>query len=301
METTYHIPVLLHESVDALVQNPSGTYVDLTFGGGGHAREILKRLSPDGKLIAFDRDQDALANSINDPRFTLVNHNFRFCHTFLTYLNCLPVDGILGDLGISSHQINVDKRGFAHRLDGPLDMRMNRNGKLTAANILNEYTEKQLLAVFNKYGEIKNAYKLTKIILQRRNNAKILSIEDFKISIEECTPKGESAKYLSQVFQALRIEVNQELVALEQILQDAETLIKTSGRLVIISYHSLEDRLVKNYLNTGNLEGKKQTDMYGWPIQPFEGKPHKAIIPSPQEIENNKRSRSAKLRIGIRK
>jgi 16S rRNA (cytosine1402-N4)-methyltransferase len=230
-----------------------------------------------------------------------VNHNFRFCHTFLTYLNCLPVDGILGDLGISSHQINVNERGFAHRLDGPLDMRMNRNGKLTAANILNEYTEKQLLAVFNKYGEIKNAYKLTKIILQRRNNAKILSIEDFKISIEECTPKGESAKYLSQVFQALRIEVNQELVALEQILQDAETLIKTSGRLVIISYHSLEDRLVKNYLNTGNLEGKKQTDMYGWPIQPFESKPHKAIIPSPQEIENNKRSRSAKLRIGIRK
>ena len=301
METTYHIPVLLQESVDALVQNPSGTYVDLTFGGGGHAREILNRLSPDGKLIAFDRDQDALANSINDPRFTLVNHNFRFCHTFLTYLNCLPVDGILGDLGISSHQINVNERGFAHRLDGPLDMRMNRNGKLTAANILNEYTEKQLLAVFNKYGEIKNAYKLTKIILQRRNNAKILSIEDFKISIEECTPKGESAKYLSQVFQALRIEVNQELVALEQILQDAETLIKTSGRLVIISYHSLEDRLVKNYLNTGNLEGKKQTDMYGWPIQPFESKPHKAIIPSPQEIENNKRSRSAKLRIGIRK
>ncbi len=301
METTYHIPVLLHESVDALVQNPSGTYVDLTFGGGGHSREILKRLSPSGKLIAFDRDQDALANAINDDRFTLVNHNFRYCHTFLTYLNCLPVDGILGDLGISSHQINVNDRGFAHRLNGPLDMRMNRNGRITAAHIINDYSENQLLTVFNKYGEIKNAFKLTKLIIQRRSNGKISTVEDFKISIEDCTPKGESAKYLSQVFQALRIEVNQELFALEQILQDAETLIKPNGRLVIISYHSLEDRLVKNYLNSGNVEGKKQTDMYGWSTQPFEGKPHKAITPSQEEIEINKRSRSAKLRIGIRK
>ncbi len=300
MTTTYHIPVLLNESVNALVHDPNGTYVDLTFGGGGHSRAILDRLSEKGRLISFDRDQHALNNCIDDPRFTLVNHNFRYMRQFLEYMNCTPIQGILGDLGISSYQIDFNDRGFAHRSDGPLDMRMDIQSPLTAAKILQTYSEKQLLDVFNHYGEIKNAFKLVKTILQNRNGLSFSTVEHFKTAIEACIPKNESAKYLSQVFQALRIEVNQELTDLKQVLYDSEFVIGVGGKLVIISYHSLEDRLVKNYLNSGNFDGKKQTDMYGWSSQPFDCKPSKAITPNPEELERNKRSRSAKLRIGVR-
>jgi len=300
MNYEYHDPVLLKESIDALVTNPDGTYVDVTFGGGGHSKYILSKLSPNGKLIAFDRDQDAQDRIPIDSRITFVQHNFQFAKQFLEYSDNIPVDGILGDLGISSHQIDVDGRGFAHRLDGPLDMRMDVNAKLSAETVVNDYNETQLLNIFNNYGEIKNAYKLTKTILDQRKGRRIQTIELFKESISSCTPKDTPAKYLSQVFQAIRIEVNGELRALEQLLIDSESLIKESGRLVIISYHSLEDRLVKNYLNSGNLEGKKHTDMFGWSSQPFESKPNKAIIPSEEEITRNKRARSAKMRIGIR-
>jgi 16S rRNA (cytosine1402-N4)-methyltransferase len=300
MTTNYHIPVLLHESVNALVHNPHGTYVDLTFGGGGHSRAILNLLSEKGRLISFDRDQHALNNAIEDPRFTLVNHNFRYMRQFLEYMKCTPIDGILGDLGISSYQIDHNDRGFAHRSDGPLDMRMDIQSPLTAAKVIQTYSEKQLLDVFNHYGEIKNAFKLVKTILQNRNGNSLNTVEEFKNTIDSCIPKNESAKYLSQVFQALRIEVNQELTDLKQVLFDSEFVLGPGGKLVIISYHSLEDRLVKNYLNSGNFDGKKQTDMYGWSSQPFDCKPSKAITPSEEELERNKRSRSAKLRIGVR-
>ncbi len=300
MNYDYHDPVLLKESVDALVSNPDGTYVDVTFGGGGHSKYILSKLSPKGTLISFDRDQDVQNRIFNDPRFHFVQHNFQFVKQFLNYGNFLPVDGILGDLGISSHQIDVDTRGFAHRFDGPLDMRMDAQANLSAQTIVNDYTEEQLLSIFNHYGEIKNAFKLTKTIIANRKGNKITTIESFKNVIQDCTPKDTPAKYLSQVFQALRIEVNGELKALEQLLIDSPTMIKEGGKLVIISYHSLEDRLVKNFLNSGNFEGNKHTDMYGWSSQPFVSKPNKAIIPSNQEIANNKRARSAKMRIGIR-
>lgn len=300
MNYEYHDPVLLKESIDALVTNPDGTYVDVTFGGGGHSKYILSKLSPNGKLIAFDRDQDAQERIPNDSRITFVQHNFQYAKQFLEYSDNIPVDGILGDLGISSHQIDVDGRGFAHRLDGPLDMRMDVSAKLSAETVVNDYNETQLLNIFNNYGEIKNAYKLTKTILDQRKGRRIQTIELFKEAISGCTPKDTPAKYLSQVFQAIRIEVNGELKALEQLLIDSESLIKESGRLVIISYHSLEDRLVKNYINSGNLEGKRHTDMYGWSSHPFESKPNKAIIPTDEEISRNKRARSAKMRIGIR-
>ncbi len=300
MNYEYHDPVLLKESIDALLTNPDGTYVDVTFGGGGHSKYILSKLSANGKLIAFDRDLDAQERIPNDSRITFVQHNFQYAKQFLEYADNIPVDGILGDLGISSHQIDVDGRGFAHRLDGPLDMRMDVNAKLSAETVVNDYNETQLLNIFNNYGEIKNAYKLTKTILDQRKGRRIQTIELFKEAISGCTPKDTPAKYLSQVFQAIRIEVNGELRALEQLLIDSESLIKEGGRLVIISYHSLEDRLVKNYLNSGNLDGKRHTDMYGWSSQPFESKPNKAIIPSDEEISRNKRARSAKMRIGIR-
>ena len=300
MNYEYHNPVLLKESVDALVTNPDGTYVDVTFGGGGHSKYILSKLSAKGRLISFDRDQDVLDRLPNDPRFTFIQHNFQFIKQFLTYGEFVPVDGILGDLGISSHQIDVDNRGFAHRFDGPLDMRMDANAKLSAQTVINDYSEEQILHIFNTYGEIKNAFKLTKTILSHRKGNRITTIEGFKNTISECTPKDTPAKYLSQVFQAIRIEVNGELKALEQLLIDSESLIKENGTFVILSYHSLEDRLVKNYFQSGNLVGKKHTDMYGWSTQPFVGKTNKAIVPTEEEVNNNKRARSAKMRIGIR-
>ncbi len=300
METSYHIPVLFKESLDALVLNPNGTYIDLTFGGGGHSRGILERLGPKGHLIAFDKDTDAHENSLNDPRFSLVKHNFRYLKQYLQYLNIANVDGILGDLGISSHQINTDKRGFAHRFNGPLDMRMDPESSLNAAQILDTYSEKELLRVFNEYGEIKNAYRLVHHILPQQNMGRFLTVESFKKAIESLIPQKDPSKYLSQVFQALRIEVNQEMTDLQTLLEDSHSLIKTEGRLVVISYHSLEDRLVKNLLLKGQLQGTTNSDIFGRVSLPFKADPHKAIVPSEAEIAANPRSRSAKMRIGIK-
>ncbi len=300
METSYHIPVLFQESLDALVLNPSGIYADLTFGGGGHSRGILDRLNAEGRLISFDKDTDAYQNHINDPRFTLVQHNFRYLKQYLLYMGIPKLDGILGDLGISSHQINTDQRGFAHRFDGPLDMRMDPESPLRASDILDTYSEKELLRVFNEYGEIKNAYKLVQNILPQQRMGRFNTVALFKQSISSLIPQKDPSKYLSQVFQALRIEVNQEMTDLRTLLEDAADVVKEGGRLVVISYHSLEDRLVKNVLLNGQLQGKVHADVFGRVSLPFKAEPHKAIIPTEEEILRNPRSRSAKMRVGIR-
>jgi len=301
MEKTYHIPVLLNESVDHLVYNPDGTYLDLTFGGGGHSKYILSKLSQKGKLFSFDKDTHALENALNDDRFTLIHHNFRYAKQFVKYAIGDQIDGILADLGISSFQINENDRGFAHRMDGPLDMRMDIDAKNSAADIIKNYSEKELLRVFRSYGEIKNAYKLTTTILNSRRNAAIQTVEEFKDTIHDCIPKTESSRYLSQVFQSLRIEVNQELKDLEILLLDANEILKSGGKLSVISYHSLEDRLVKNFLQTGNIGGKIEKDFFGNSITPFQSEFKKPITPCESEIDNNPRSRSAKLRVGIKK
>lgn len=296
----YHNPVLLHPSVDALVTNPDGTYVDVTFGGGGHSQAILEKLSSKGKLISFDQDEDTIARAPQDPRFTLVNHNFQFTKQYLEYLKASPVDGILADLGISSHQIDVGERGFAHRLNGPLDMRMSASTPISAAQIVQNSSEKELNYIFKQYGEIPNARRLSDIIIRSRGSKDISTIEGFKAAIATCTPGKTPAKYLSQVFQALRIAVNKEMEVLEALLNDAETIIKPGGKLVVISYHSLEDRLVKHLFQTGNLEGNRHTDLYGHISKPFDNQPNAAITPDDAEIESNKRARSAKMRIGVR-
>jgi 16S rRNA (cytosine1402-N4)-methyltransferase len=297
----YHVPVLLNPSVDALVHDPNGIYADATFGGGGHSRAILKKLSAKGKLISFDRDDDALANAPDDKRFTLVNHNFRFLKQFMRYGKMLPISGILADLGISSHQINVGERGFAHRLEGPLDMRMDTKSLLSAADIINTYPEDRLKHIFKMWGEIPNAGRLASLICQSRTGQDIITNEQFKKIIAPCTPKQSPAKYLSQVYQALRIEVNGEMQALESLLKASADCIGKGGHLVIISYHSLEDRMVKNFLQTGNLDGIRQTDIYGNVERPFDPEPNKAIVPDEQEIASNKRARSAKMRIGVKR
>jgi 16S rRNA (cytosine1402-N4)-methyltransferase len=297
----YHVPVLLNPSVDALVYDPNGIYADATFGGGGHSRAILKKLSAKGKLISFDRDDDALANAPDDKRFTLVNHNFRFLKQFMRYGKMLPISGILADLGISSHQINVGERGFAHRLEGPLDMRMDTKSLLSAADIINTYPEDRLKHIFKMWGEIPNAGRLASLICQSRTGQHIITNEQFKKIIAPCTPKQSPAKYLSQVYQALRIEVNGEMQALESLLKASADCIGKGGHLVIISYHSLEDRMVKNFLQTGNLDGIRQTDIYGNVERPFDPEPNKAIVPDEQEIASNKRARSAKMRIGVKR
>lgn len=296
----YHIPVMLHECIQGLNINPEGTYVDITFGGGGHSKEILKHLNDKGKLIVFDQDNDAVKNIPDDPRLTFVNHNFKYCYQFLNYLNVIPVDGILGDLGISSHQINTAEKGFAHRLEGDIDMRMDQDSNLSAATILNEYNEKQLLYIFNQYGEIKNAFKLVQSIISYRKNESIKTIQDFKKAIKECIPKLEESKYLSQVFQALRIEVNNEIKALETVLTDCYRILKKEGRLVIMSYHSLEDRLVKNIIQSGNINGEIEKDFFGNSTNYYKSITKKPIVPSESEIINNKRARSAKLRIAAK-
>lgn len=298
--STYHAPVLLHESVDALIGDPDGTYVDVTYGGGGHSRLILSKLSPKGRLISFDRDKDAVGNVTDDQRFTLVHHNFLHIKQFLRYFQCLPVDGILGDLGISSHQIDEGERGFSHRFNGPLDMRMDQNAPLDATFVVNQYDEKSLGELLYRFGEMPQARKVAKIICQARLGGEINTTEKLKEAVAACTPKATPAKFYSQLFQAIRIEVNGELKALENLLQESENMIKLGGKLVVISYHSLEDRLVKNYLNTGNLDGKRITDLYGAVQRPFTPSPSRAIVPGDDEIAENKRARSAKLRIGVR-
>ena len=297
MNKEYHIPVLLNPSVDGLAINPNGIYVDLTFGGGGHSSEILKQLDEKGRLLAFDQDQDALKNQFDDKRFELVYGNFGFLKNYLKYYKALPVDGILADLGVSSHHFNKEERGFSFRYDAPLDMRMNREGNLTAKQVVNEYTKEQLLDVFWQYGEVKNARKLVDTILSVRSQKIISTTQQFSEAIEPCARKHQEHKYFAQVFQAVRIEVNQELEVLKNMLEQTAKVIKPGGRLVVITYHSLEDRLVKNFIKKGKFSGQVEKDFYGNQERPFKEVNRKVIIPLEEELLLNPRSRSAKLRI----
>ncbi len=293
----YHLPVMLNECIQGLKIKEDGLYVDVTFGGGGHSKEILKHLGPKGKLYAFDQDLDALENLPDDDRLVFINHNFKYIKQFLQYLKALPVDGILADLGISSHQINEADKGFAHRLGGDLDMRMDRKSGLKASDVVNTYTEKELLRVFNTYGEVRNAYKLVLLIIAKRKINPVTTIDEFKDAIRNCIPGKEESKYLSQVFQALRIEVNEEMKALESLLENSASVLEKGGRLVVMSYHSLEDRMVKNFINSGNVAGEVEKDFFGNKTELFKSLTKKPIIPSDEEIDRNRRSRSAKLRI----
>lgn len=292
----YHVPVLLEESVSGLNIDPDGVYLDLTFGGGGHSREILKRLK-DGCLIGFDQDSDALANVPDDSRFIFVNHNFRYLRNFLRYCGYDEADGILADLGVSSHEFDKAGRGFSFRFDAELDMRMNQRSRLKATDILNTYSEENLIRIFRNYGEVDNVRRLVDLIVNARTGKMITRSEEFLQVIAPCVPKQKEKKYLAQVYQALRIEVNGELEALEDMLKEAERALRPGGRLVVITYHSLEDRIVKNFLKSGNFEGKVEKDFYGHVKRNFELVNRKVIVPSEEEIERNPRARSAKLRI----
>jgi hypothetical protein len=295
----YHKPVLLAESVDALVNNPDGVYVDVTFGGGGHSREILSRLSEKGRLFSFDQDSDALNNAIEDPRFTLINQNFRFLENSLLMYGVTQVDGVLGDLGVSSHQFDKAERGFSIRSDAPLDMRMNKMQDIDAYKVVNEYDEEALADIFYYYGELREARKLAREIVNKRKSADIKTTEDLK-KVFSYVPAHKSNKFFAQVFQAIRIEVNQELDALKEMLVQSSNVLKKDGRLVIISYHSLEDRLVKKFLKNGMFEGEPERDVYGNYQKIFELPYRKAIVPTEEEIEDNSRARSAKMRVGIK-
>lgn len=295
----YHNPVLLNESIDALITNPDGIYVDVTFGGGGHSREILNRLSEKGRLYSFDQDLDALNNNIEDERFTLINQNFRFLENSLLMYGVTEVNGILGDLGVSSHQFDAAERGFSTRSDAPLDMRMNVLQGLDAKRVINDYEEEQLADLLYYYGELREARKLAREIVHHRKTKKIETTEDLK-KIFSYIPPHKQNKFFAQVFQAIRIEVNQELDVLKEMLQQSYNILKKEGRLVIISYHSLEDRLVKRFLKNGMFEGEPERDIYGNYSKAFELLKSKAIIPSEEEIEQNSRARSAKMRVGIK-
>ncbi|MBS1548824.1 MAG: 16S rRNA (cytosine(1402)-N(4))-methyltransferase RsmH [Bacteroidetes bacterium] len=299
LDTTYHNPVLLMKSVDDLVTNPDGIYVDCTFGGGGHSREILKRLSPNGKLFSFDQDLDALKNSIDDSRFTLINQNFRFLENSLLMYGISQVDGILADLGVSSHQFDEAERGFSIRTNAPLDMRMNALQGLDAKKVVNDYEEEQLADLFYYYGELREARKLAREIVRERKNKSIETTDDLK-KVFSYIPAHKQNKFFAQVFQAIRIEVNQELEVLKEMLQQAYTVLKPQGRLVVISYHSLEDRLVKRFLKNGMFHGEPERDIYGNFQKSFDLLQSKAVVPDQQEIETNSRARSAKLRTGIK-
>ncbi|MDW9381362.1 16S rRNA (cytosine(1402)-N(4))-methyltransferase RsmH [Chryseobacterium sp. JV558] len=295
----YHNPVLLKQSVDDLVTNPDGIYVDCTFGGGGHSREILSRLSDKGRLFSFDQDLDALKNTIDDPRFTLVNQNFRFLENSLLMYGAPQVDGVLADLGVSSHQFDEADRGFSTRSNAPLDMRMNVMQNLDAKRVINEYEESELADIFYHYGELREARKLAREIVHHRKTKSIDTTEDLK-KLFSYIPPHKVNKFYAQLFQAIRIEVNQELEALKEMLVQAYNVLKPEGRLVVISYHSLEDRLVKRFLKNGMFEGEPQRDIYGNYKKVFELIKSKAIIPDNQEIEENSRARSAKMRTGIK-
>ncbi len=296
MMSSYHIPVLPAESIEGLNLGVGADVVDATFGGGGHSRIILDKIG-NGRLFAFDQDEDAAANVIQDSRLYFVRHNFRYIKNFLQYYGVNSVDAVFADLGVSSHDFDVAERGFSFRFEGNLDMRMNRNSDVDAEKIINEYSEEQLRIIFSLYGEIKNARKLASKIVQKRNSSRIKTTADLKDVVLECAPKAIENKYLAQVFQALRIEVNDEMEALKEFLEASLKLLKPGGRLVIITYHSLEDRICKNFMKTGNFEGKIEKDFYGNLISPFRLVNRKVITPEPEELEKNSRSRSAKLRI----
>ena len=294
----YHVPVMLNESLDGLNIQASGNYVDVTFGGGGHSREILSRLSEDGRLFGFDQDADAENNIPADSRFVFVRSNFRYLYNFMRY-HCVEgeIDGLLADLGVSSHHFDDKERGFSFRFDGLLDMRMNTRAGRTAADVLNTYTEEQLADLFYLYGELKVARKLAATLVRSRENKRIETIADFLEVIKPFVAKDKEKKFMAQAFQALRIEVNDEMRALKEMLQQTLQVLRPEGRLVVITYHSLEDRLVKNFLKTGNFEGKMEQDFYGNVKSPFRLVNNKVIVPTDKEIEQNPRSRSAKLRI----
>ena len=296
-EQVYHVPVMLHECIEALDIKPDGIYVDVTFGGGGHSREILKKLGPKGRLIAFDQDPDAIKNAIDDERFVLVHQNFRFLKNCLRLQGVKEVDGILADLGVSSHQFDDASRGFSIRFDADLDMRMDQVSDLDARKVVNTYSEDELHRIFGMYGEVQNAKSLAKTIVTARLSKPINTIAELKETIKKLVPKGKEHKYHAQVFQALRIEVNKELDALQEFLTQSPLVLKEGGRLVVMSYHSLEDRLVKNFMLKGKFRGEVEKDFYGNEIKPFRVLTRKAITASEEEVKNNNRARSAKLRV----
>lgn len=298
----YHNPVLLTESIDALVQNSAGKYADATFGGGSHSREILSRLSSNGRLMAFDRDEEALANAPDDSRLILIHNNFRFIHNYALYYaeelgDGSLLDGVLADLGVSSHQFDTATRGFSFRYDAPLDMRMNAQGGKTAADIVNSYTQEELERILRLYGEVDSSRKLSKLIVQAREKAPILTTADLHEAIQSALPAFASHKELAKIYQAFRIEVNDEMRSLEKFLQGATRSLKSGGRLVVITYHSLEDRMVKNFIKSGNIDGKVEKDTFGRDLSPLKAVTRKPILPSEQEISGNTRARSAKLRV----
>uniref|UniRef100_UPI004049C179 16S rRNA (cytosine(1402)-N(4))-methyltransferase RsmH n=1 Tax=Flavobacterium sp. TaxID=239 RepID=UPI004049C179 len=296
----YHNPVLLHPSIDGLAIKPDGIYVDVTFGGGGHSREILNRLGPDGRLIAFDQDADALLNTIDDSRFLLIHENFRFIKKFLRFYGIKSVDGILADLGVSSHQFDVPDRGFSTRFEGVLDMRMNQSNPLSAAEVVNTYAEADLKRIFSQYGELKAAAAMASVIVKVRETQKITSTEELKTVLQRFLPSFKSHKILAQIYQAIRIEVNQEMEVLKEFLQESLQLLNPGGRLSVISYHSLEDRLVKRFMRNGLFEGEPERDFFGNFEVPFK-LVDKLIVPSDAEIKINNRARSAKLRVAEKK
>ena len=305
----YHTPVMLDESISALVTNPSGTYADATFGGGGHTAELLSRLNEDGHVIAFDRDSDAIDNRIDDPRLTLVRADFRFIHNFVLDLahktgdKALSaklsggLDGILADLGVSSHQFDTAERGFSFRYDAPLDMRMNREGGKTAADVVNEYSQEDLERLLRIYGEVDNARKVAQLIVSARDKRCISTTGELDEAIRPALPKFAEHKFLAKVYQALRIEVNHEMRSLEKFLEGAADTLRPGGRLVVITYHSLEDRMVKNFIKTGRADGKEEKDVFGNIHAPLKAVNRKPILPQESEIASNTRARSAKLRI----
>lgn len=291
---------MLPESIDALAINGKGIYVDVTFGGGGHSTEILSNITT-GNLVVFDKDEDAKNNILKDERVRFVPHDFRYIKKYLRYLELYPVDGILADLGISSHQIDTDERGFAHRMDGDLDMRMDINSPLDAKEVIHNYNEKDLAKIFFQYGELRNGNKISRTICSHRRTTKIQTVNQLKQVLNDCAPKFEEHKFYSKVFQAIRIEVNQELEGLKELLVAGADSLKPGGRFAIITYHSLEDRIVKQFFNSGNLQNEIIKDEYGRTQSTIEPATRKPILPTAEEIERNPRARSAKLRIAIKK
>ena len=294
---TYHVPVLLHESIDGLAIKSGGIYVDVTFGGGGHSKEILRRLDGKAHLYSFDQDPDAEKNIVNDDRFTFVRSNFRYLKNWMRYYGVDHIDGLLADLGVSSHHFDDETRGFSFRFDAPLDMRMNKRAGATAADILNTYDEEQLADIFYIYGELKNARKIASVIVKRRNDKKIETTGDLMSATEKLFQREREKKEMAKMFQALRIEVNHEMDTLKEMLNGAKDLLGKGGRLSVITYHSLEDRIVKNMMKAGNVDGKIKQDFFGRIEAPFRLINNKVIVPSDEEQQQNPRSRSAKLRI----
>lgn len=303
----YHIPVLLKQSIDALVTNPDGKYADATFGGGSHSREILSRLSPKGSLMAFDRDSDALANAPKDERLTLIHNNFRFIHNYVLFDSYEKgtenelLDGVLADLGVSSHQFDTAERGFSFRYSAALDMRMNAQGGKTAADVINSYTQEELEKILKLFGEVDNSRRVAQLIVDARAKKPILTTDDLAGAISPALPSFAEHKYLAKIYQAFRIEVNDEMRSLEKFLQGAAASLKKDGRLVVITYHSLEDRMVKNFIRSGRIDGVMQKDNFGVSLSPMEPINRKPILPDDTEISSNTRARSAKLRIARKK